>query len=375
MLFAFLAGGRSGSSMNKIALSALIVVALAIGLAVGWWVPRPGAETTSPAGASPAAQAAPVRQQAFAVRTVAAEEVPFARGISAVGSLLSDEAVVLRPEVAGRISALPFKEGQPVKRGDLLISLDDAIARAELDQARANLALAQSQHRRATRLQAEGFVSQQVQDEAASSLKVQQAAVALAQARLDKTSLRAPFDGVIGLRNVSIGDYVNVGQDLAPLEAIDPLKVDFRVPELHLNRVRVGQALELRFDALPGEARQGQVIAISPLVDAGGRSLLLRAQVPNPNGLLRPGMFARVQLLVETSPALVVPEGALSPSGSLQYVFRVANGRAERVQVSIGERREGRVEILTGLAAGDRVVVAGLQRITDGAPVSEAPAS
>ncbi|MEI2416434.1 efflux RND transporter periplasmic adaptor subunit [Orrella sp. JC864] len=359
--------------MNKTVLPLVAVAALAVGVALGWWAPRPGGAV--PASGPQAAEPAAPRQQAVAVRTVAVEQVPFDRGLSAVGSLRSDEGVTLRPEVAGRISRLPFKEGQPVKRGDLLVQLDDEIARAELDQARANLALAQSQHKRATSLHAEGFISQQARDEAASNLKVQQALVALAQARLEKMSIRAPFDGVIGLRNVSVGDYVQVGQDIVPLEAIDPLKVDFRIPEIHLNRVRLGQPLELRFDALPGETRRGELIAISPLVDAGGRSLLLRAQVPNSAGDLRPGMFARVSLLVETSPALVVPEGALSPSGSQQYVYRVVDGHAQRVQVSVGERREGRVEILTGLAEGDRVVIAGLQRITDGAPVAESPAA
>src|SRR5690606_40111279 len=122
------------------------------------------------------------------------------------------------------------------KKGQVLSSLDDAIARAELEQARANLALAQSHYKRAASLQAEGFISQQARDESASTLKVQQAAVTLAQARLDKTVIVAPFDGIIGLRNVSVGDYVEEGQDLVSLEAVDPLKVDFRVPELYLTK-------------------------------------------------------------------------------------------------------------------------------------------
>ncbi|MNV65724.1 Cation efflux system protein CusB precursor [compost metagenome] len=167
-----------------------------------------------------------------------------------------------------------------------------------------------------------------------------------------------------------MGDYVNQGQDLAPLEAIDPLKVDFRVPEMYLSKVRVGQQLTLRLDALPGQERQGQVYAVSPLVDAGGRSILLRATVANNDAVLRPGMFARVQLLFNQDKALVAPEAALSPSGETQYVYRVKDGKAERREVTIGERREGRVEILTGVAAGDQLVVAGIQRVTDGAAVN-----
>ncbi|VFR67138.1 Probable RND efflux membrane fusion protein [plant metagenome] len=358
-------------SMKKaLPLVAAVAVALAAGVVIGRWSPR-----AQPPVAAPTTPAAPAAQKPVPVRTAAVQSVDFARSLAAVGSLRSDESVMLRPEVAGRIARLPFQEGQPVKRGQLLVQLDDAVARAELDQARANLSLAQSQNKRASSLQAEGFISQQARDEAGSNLKVQQAAVALAQARLDKMAIRAPFDGVVGLRGVSVGDYVDVGRDLAPLETIDPLKVDFRVPELYLGRVRVGQSLSLHFDALPGQSSPGEVIAVSPLVDAGGRSVLLRAQVPNPSGALRPGMFARVQLMVENTQALVVPESALSPSGAQQFVYRVAGGHAQRVPVGIGERREGRVEILSGLAAGERVVVAGLQRITDGAPVTETPAA
>ena len=229
------------------------------------------------------------------MQVAAVRQVPFARGISAVGSLRSDESVVLRPEVAGRIQSIDFRKGSPW-RGQALVRLDDSVPRAELAQARANLTLAQTHYRRAVELQGKGFVSQKARDESASSLKVQEAAVALAQARLDKMTITAPFSGIAGLRSVSVGDYVSQGQDLAPLEAIDPLKVDFRVPEMYLNKVGVGQQLTLRMDALPGEDRPGLVYAVSPLVDAGGRSILLRATVANRDAVLRPGMFARVQL-------------------------------------------------------------------------------
>lgn len=356
--------------MKKAVLLAAVAAGLAAGAALGVFVPRWLAfGTVSP---QPGAVEAPLVTRVAPVRVevAAVEEIPFARGISAVGSLRSDESVVLRPEVAGRIQSIDFKEGQPVKRGDVLIRLDDSVPRAELAQARANLTLAQSHYRRSVELQGKGFVSQQARDESASTLKVQEAAVALAQARLDKMTISAPFGGIAGLRSVSVGDYVNQGQDLAPLEAIDPLKVDFRVPEMYLSKVGVGQQLTLRMDALPGQERQGVVYAVSPLVDAGGRSILLRATVPNKDAVLRPGMFARVQLQFNQDKALVAPEAALSPSGATQYVYRVKDGVAERREVTIGERREGRVEILTGVAAGDRLVVSGLQRVTDGAAVT-----
>lgn len=353
--------------MKKTALI-VAVAGLSAGVALGvlipkWWVaPVTGQNVPSATQATPGASAIPVE-------IALAQELDFPRGISAVGSLLSNESVVLRPETSGRIQHIDFQEGQPVQRDQVLIRLDAAVPQAELDQARASLGLAQSQYRRAVDLQGKGFVSQQARDDAASTLKLQQAAVALAQAKLDKMTIRAPFTGVAGLRSISVGDYVNQGQDLAPLEAIDPLKVDFRVPEMYLGKIRHGQTLTVRLDALPAQEREGVVYAISPLVDTGGRSILLRAKVANADAVLRPGMFARVQLLFGQDNALVIPEAALSPAGEAQYAYRVQEGIARRVEIRLGERRDGKVEVLSGLSAGDAVVVAGLQRIRDGAAV------
>lgn len=353
--------------MKKAALLATLVAGLAVGAAAGVYLPRwlAAGNAPPPPAAKPASTPAAIR-----VEVAKVEERPFTRGISAVGSLRSDEAVMLRPEVAGRIQHIDFREGQAVQRNQVLIRLDDSIQSAELQQARANLSLAESQYRRAVDLQGRGFVSQQARDESSSNLKVQQAATVLAQARLDKMTIRAPFGGIVGLRDVSVGDYVNQGQDLAPLEAIDPLKVDFRVPEMYLSKLKVGQSLSVRLDAMPGQERSGKVYAVSPLVDAGGRSILLRAEVPNNDSVLRPGMFARVQLQFGEDQALVVPEAALAPAGQSQFVFRVRDGVAERVEVTLGERREGRAEVLTGVSAGDQVVVAGFQRLTEGARVT-----
>src|SRR5690606_22686968 len=183
------------------------------------------------------------------------------------------------------------------------------------------------------------------------------------------TVIQAPFDGLIGLRNVSVGDYVSPGADLVPIEAVDPLKVDFRIPEQYVGSVDTGLKLTLSFDALPGQSREGQVGAISPVVDVGGRSLLLRATVPNADDTLRPGMFARVRLQLSNAEALMVPETALSPSGDTQYVFKVEQGVARRVPVKIGLRREGMVELEEGVQAGDQVIVSGLQKVSDGAAV------
>jgi len=362
-------------SMVVLLVAAAVLAGAAGALAgVRWFGLGPTVGASAPAAKTNGrAGAAPRTETATRVALDDVRRVPFPRGVGAVGSLRSDESVVLRPEVSGRIQRLNFEEGSRVTAGQVLVQLDDSVPRAELAQAQANLSLAQSQYRRSEQLQKQGFVSQQARDESNSSLKAQQANAALVRARLDKMTIRAPFAGMVGLRAVSLGDFVSEGQDIAPLVAIDPLKVDFRVPEMYLTRLKVGQTLTIKLDALPDEQREGQVFAVSPVVDAGGRSVLLRATVPNKDGVLRPGMFARVQLIFNQDQALVVPETALAPSGDTQYVFRVRDKIARRVEVRVGERRDGQVEVLDGLAAGDQVVVSGLQRVIDGGAVEPLP--
>jgi membrane fusion protein (multidrug efflux system) len=300
---------------------------------------------------------------------------PMPQAITAVGSLRSDESVTLRPEVAGRISAIGFQEGQRVAKGDLLVRLDPAVPEAEAQQARANVTLAKAKFDRAVDLAQRNFISGQAKDEAENNLKVAEAALQLAEAKLAKTDLHAPFAGLIGLRVVSVGEYVKEGADVVNLESIDPLKVDFRVPEIYLRQVQVGQSLAVNLDALPGKTYEGKVFAVNPLVDAAGRAIVIRAIVRNPDTSLRPGMFARVRLFTrEAKDAMVVPETALFSAGDEQLVFRVADGKARRAKVEIGQRRDGMVEILQGLDPADVVVTAGQQKIRDGVPVRVAGA-
>jgi membrane fusion protein (multidrug efflux system) len=291
--------------------------------------------------------------------------------IAAVGSLRSDESVTLRPEVAGRIAAIEFAEGQRVARGAPLVRLDPAVSQAEVQQARANHTLARSKYQRAVDLAGRNFISSQARDEAENNLHVAEAALALAEAKLAKTVIRAPFGGVIGLRSVSVGDYVKEGADMVNLESIDPLKVDFRVPEIHLAQVQAGQPLSVSLDALPGKVFEGKVLAVNPLVDSGGRSIVIRAVVRNADTQLRPGMFARVSLVTAgVQDALVIPEQAVVPQGEEQYVFRIDAGKVARVKVELGRRRDARVEVLKGLAAGDVVVTAGQLKLRDGVRVA-----
>ena len=363
--------------MNKSIVVVIVVLGIAAAAGGGYWF---GQQRTSAGAGNASASAAsgPVAAgksqgsaPAVMVEAVTAATAPMPQSITAVGSLRSDESVTLRPEVAGRVSAIGFQEGRPVSKGATLVKLDPAINEAEVLQAKANLTLAKAKYDRAVDLQKQGFISGQARDEAENSLKVMEASVALAAARLAKMEIRAPFSGLIGLRSVSIGDYVKEGQDMVNLESIDPLKVDFRVPEIYLKQVQVGQKLEVSLDALPGRKYEGTVSAINPLVDAAGRAIVIRAQVRNADTALRPGMFARVKLLTKDErDALVLPEQALVPQGEEQYVFRVIDGKAARTKVELGQRRDGRVEVVKGVAPGETIVTAGQLKLRDGMPVT-----
>jgi membrane fusion protein (multidrug efflux system) len=290
--------------------------------------------------------------------------------LQAVGALRSNESVVMRPEVAGRIAAIGFRDGQPVKRGQMLVQLDAALNEAEVAQARAELDLAKSTLKRTEDLASKNFVSGSAQETAASNVEVLAARLKLAEARLAKMRILAPFDGVVGIRTVSIGDYVKDGADLVNIEDIGVLKVDFRVPERYLPHMRAGQAVEVVADALPADRYRGAIEAINPRVDANGRSLEVRARLSNSDGRLRPGMFARVRIIIgERTNALLVPEEAIVPLGDDFFVYTVVDGKANRIRVKLGVRRNSQVELLEGVKTGDKVITAGMRVQRDGQPV------
>ncbi|HEY8609295.1 MAG TPA: efflux RND transporter periplasmic adaptor subunit [Noviherbaspirillum sp.] len=291
--------------------------------------------------------------------------------VNAVGTLRSNEAVILRPEVAGRITRLNFSDGQQVRKGQVLIAFDSAVNQAEVRQARAELNIARANFERNADLAKQKFISDRARDESQANVQVLEARLALAEARLSKLEIRAPFSGVVGIRNVSVGDYVKDGADLVNLEDLSSVKVDFRLPERYVDQVKRGQALEVMVDALPGKPFAARVDAIDPQVDSNGRSALLRGRIDNPEGRLKPGMFARVRLILsERANALMVPEEAIVPQGAKVTVWKVVDGQAVRTEVKTGLRRAAKVEITEGLSAGDRVVTAGQVRLArDGTPV------
>lgn len=294
--------------------------------------------------------------------------------VTAVGTLRADETVMIRPEIAGRVATIHFREGQTVNAGDPLVTLDQDEYKAQLAGSTAQVGLDESSYRRLQDLQRKNLTSQQVLDEAKARLDASRAQQELNRVRLDKTVIRAPFAGTVGLRLVSPGAYVKPGDDMANLESLGSMKLDFRVPETYLARLSVGQTLAARVDAYPDQDFEGTIYAIDPALDPETRTVLLRARVPNRGNKLRPGLFARVSLVLERREnAMVVPEQAIVPLGQTPFVYRVVDGKAVMTPIKLGLRRPGQVEILEGLKDGDLIVIDGQLKIRDGAPVAVLP--
>lgn len=306
------------------------------------------------------------------VETAVVQAQPLDVTIDAVGSLVANEMVSLRPEIAGKITGINFTEGAPMKKGDALFVIDDRMARAELKQAESNLQLAKLNYARFQKLSSTGAATKQRYDEARAELGVNQANVDVARTRVDYMTIKAPFDGVVGLRKVSPGEYVNVGQELANFVSYDPMKVNFTIPETQASQLAVNQAIGMTVEALPGQTFQGIVYALDPQLDVNGRAVQLRATIPNPENVLKPGMFARVALTVSRKEnALVIPESAIVPQGNIKQVFVVdAENKAQLVPVELGERLAGSVEVTSGLKAGDVVVTSGQIKLQPGVPVT-----
>jgi membrane fusion protein (multidrug efflux system) len=449
--------------------SVVAVVGIVGASTLAWWLQTP----KSDAGASAGARAVGVEISQVKKQTLRDDA-------EAVGSLRSSQNVILRPEVAGRVLSLGFADGARVRAGQVLVQLDDTLQRAEVQQSLAQMSIARANHKRNQELVAQNFIAQRSLDESAAALQVADAQLGLSCARLERMRLIAPFNGVVGIRSINVGDYVKDGADLINLENIGSLYVDYRLPERYQIKVKPGQTLEVKLDAFPGRLFKASVEAVDPLIDANGRSIGIRAvlantagepiaaggknqspgagaqvtaavpaassastpqakaempvatasaakkseannrglALPSPqslgcppntfdrtrtsaggeqNGPLRPGMFARVTAVFAVKPnALVVPEEAIVPQGGKQFVIKavaptdlpapVASAASvaasapalppdtklvsQRVEVKLGMRRGGQVEITDGLAEGDTIVVAGQQRLQkDGSPL------
>ena len=361
----------------------IVVVGLAAAVGAAWWLQnRPaagGIAALAPGAGAPAAggpaggAAGGARGGPVAVEVGQVERLRIEDDAQAVGSLRSNQGVVLRPEVSGRIVKLGFGDGQRIKRGQLLLQLDDTLQQAQIQQAQAQASIARTNLQRSRELVAQNFVSQSAVDQNAAALEVAMAQVALAQAQAARMKLFAPFDGIAGIKLVNLGDYVKDGADIVNLDDVSSVWVDFRLPERFLSRIKTGQVVEITLDALPGRQLKAIVGALDSQVDANGRAVLVRARLANADGVLRSGMFARARVVFSVrESALVVPEEALVPLGGKQYVIKLVPGQegkglvTQRVEARIGQRTGGKVELLGGVAEGDTVVLAGQARLMRG---------
>ena len=332
----------------------VVVVCVILALAVAVFVWRTGRNEDAAPGAAGGGKGPPAGgPPPVSVEAVTLQPEPLAAGLRTVGTLRADESVVLRPEIAGRIVAIHFEEGSRVAAGAPLFTLDASVLQADLNEARATLGKAQRSATRGEELAQRALVAKSDVDTLRAELGVIQARVASAQAQLAKTTIEAPFAGALGLREVSVGEFVNPGQELVTLVKLDPVEVD----------------------AFPDRHFTGTVSALDPVVDVASRSAKVRATIPNPDYALRPGLFARISLSTSADAArsaLLLPEQALLQEGDTRYVYRVVAGKAARTEVQTGRRVPGKIEIVAGLSAGDQVITAGQAKpmMFDGAVVN-----
>ena len=309
----------------------------------------------------------PPKDAPVPVELVSVEVGPLQENLSAVGTLDANESVDIKPEVDGEVTSIRLTEGQTVKKGDLLLQIDESKQGATVAEAEADYQLAQETMRRADHLLAEGTISQQEHDQTRANFSRSEASLNLAKKRLTEYTLTAPFDGILGRRYVSVGQYVSPQTTLVSIYDLDRMKLNFSVPERYSARITPGQTLQLKVAAYGEETFSGEIYLIEPRVDPGTRTVQVRAFIPNSDHRLKPGMFANLSLAVGTKPkALTIPEECLFPSGTGFAVYRSADGVAELVPVETGLRIPGKVEILRGLQAGDQVARSGNLRLSPG---------
>lgn len=289
--------------------------------------------------------------------------------ISSVGTILPNERIDVRCESSGRVREIHFKEGARVKKGDLLVKIDDRELAAQLAKAKSELEIAKKENERQTDLYQQKVSSQREYDTAANNLGVAQAQFDLISVQINKTDLRAPFDGVVGLRNVSEGEFITSSTLITTLSEDRPVKVDFTVPERYASSIDRGDVVHFTVEGT-NRVFDATVYALESIIDPETRSLGVRATSPNTDGALVPGAFAEVEVLMPERDAVTVPSFTLVPELRGQHVFLYHGGKASAVTVKTGLRTEDRVEVTGGLAAGDTLITSGILQLKPGAPVT-----
>ncbi|MGN6382378.1 MAG: efflux RND transporter periplasmic adaptor subunit [Dyella sp.] len=317
------------------------------------------------------------------VSTVKAAEQPWQPALNAVGTLRAANGADLAAEVAGLVTDVNLKSGQEVKKGQLLVQLRDGDEVAQLQQLQANAELSKITLERARKQLAAQAISQADFDTAQADTKARQAAVAQQQVVIAKKQLRAPFDGRAGIITISPGDYLAAGTTVVTVQQLDPLYVDFNVPQGELGRLKVGQPVTLTLDAYAGRSFSGKLSAINPKVDTSTRNVQVEATVPNHDQTLTPGMFAKVSVDVgQQRTQLTLPQAAIvyNPYGDTVYVVQPSKGKdakgkpnpptVKQAFVTTGDSRGDQVAILKGISAGTEVVTSGQMKLKNDAPIT-----
>lgn len=346
----------------------VMVVVLAVALTAAFVL---GRRVLANGGPQESAAAAPGAMPPMPVDVATAREETVADVVRANGRIEAVQAVELRPDEQGRIVELLFREGQSVAAGTPLIRIDDAMLRAQAERAAADRDLARQQLERVRRLRAENATAPADLERAEAAARSAEAALAVLQLQIERSVVRAPFGGVVGQRFVSVGDYVTPSSRLLTLQTVDPQQVVLDVPERHAIALRSGQTVEFTIAAQSERVFTARVEFIDPVVQDANRTILVKARAPNRDGVLRPGMFVEARLATGTrAGAVVVPEDAIQPLRTGNIIWAVVDGKASRRAVQLGTRSQGKVEVLSGVQAGEQVVVGGLERMAEGMPIA-----
>jgi membrane fusion protein (multidrug efflux system) len=360
-----------------------IITAVSVGIALvaGGWAyyatqhAHPDADTSSARRVSPGEAVASTEPRsgsgdgATAVIAAIVKTERLVSQINALGTARANEAVEVTSKVSNTVTAVRFSDGQRVQQGQVLVELDSDQARADLAAAEAASAESASQVKRSRELIDSRVISESQFEQLEATMKANAARVAAARSHVDDTVIRAPFTGRVGLRRVSVGSLVSPGTTITTLDDLSVIKVDFSVPENFLAGLRDGLKVTATAAAFPSRDFKGTVTGVDSRIDPVTRSITVRAAVPNPDLLLKPGMFLNVTLARDEHEALMVPEAALVPEQSRQFLFVIEDGRAMRREVRIGRRQPGRVEIVAGLKPGEQVIVEGTQKVREGGAV------
>lgn len=349
--------------MTFVKRTALVSVAALLVASLVWWLPAGQA----PAGA--AGPSATPTDNRLGVRATIVDTRVFQDRIFVTGSALAQDEVHLQAEANGRLVRLSLNEGEAVRKGDLIAKINDADLQAQLRRAELNLELARIREARQKQLLETRAISQQDYDIVLNEVNTILAEIDLIRANIDRTEIRAPFDGILGLRQVSEGTFVTVGTRLATLQNIDRIRIDFSIPERYAAQVRTGD--RIRFTRQGSDRRYDAVVsAIEPRVDPNTRTMSLRATASNPGRAILPGVFAQITYpLSQVEDAILIPSEAIIPALGSIYVFVARSGRAHRVAVETGVRTGSNIQILSGLAPGDTLLTTGILQLRQDLPV------